>query len=109
MILGASLVMAAAVAAGMGIILQKRGIGDHIESTIHSPLWLTGIGLDLTGFGLYFLALHVDRISIIQPLMTSSLLVVALAELFLFEEKPAIRDIVAIFLFMIGIAMVALG
>ena len=105
MLLGIALVMVAAVCIGLGLFLQKRGLAKGLRAALRSPVWLTGIAVDAAGFGLYILALNFERIAIVQPLMSLSLLVTAVAEMALLGESMSKYELVAFVMFFVGIAL----
>lgn len=109
MALGTALVLAAAVCIGIGLVLQKRGLGSGLRVALRSPVWLAGTAIGLGGFGLYALALGTERLAIVQSLMTLSLLVVAVAEILIFEHKACFRDILTMGLFIVGVTLIAVG
>lgn len=54
--------------------LQRRSLGRFIRATISHRLWLAGIGCDALGLTLQVVALHLGALSIVQPLLLTSLL-----------------------------------
>lgn len=92
---------------GLGMVLQRRAhIKFSLRSVFKSKLWLGGIVLDVVGFSMYSLALSLERIAIVQPLLVFSLAVTAIVERLLRQSKNTILDYFAIFLVIVGIVLV---
>lgn len=54
--------------------MQPRTLGRFIRATVSHRLWLAGIGCDVVGLTLQILALHRGALSVVQPLLLTSLL-----------------------------------
>lgn len=54
--------------------LQARSLGRFIRATVSHRLWLAGIGCDVFGLALQVVALHLGALSVVQPLLLTSLL-----------------------------------
>lgn len=68
---------------GLASVLQHRSARAEVASSrragfilrlLASPVWLAGIGADLGGYGLQFLALERGSLVVVQPLLVSGLL-----------------------------------
>lgn len=103
------LVLVAALLIGIGLLMQKRGLERGLKAALRSPIWLAGTVVGLGGFGLYILTLNIERVAIIQPMVSLSLLFVALAEIFMLGEKATLKEIGAICMFLTGILLIAVG
>lgn len=53
--------------------MHPRNVGRLIRATVSHRLWLAGIACDAVGLALQILALHLGALSIVQPLMLTSL------------------------------------
>ena len=54
--------------------LSPKNIVNYIWATLQHPLYLAGIGSDVFGLGLQVYALHIGPLSVVQPLLVSSVL-----------------------------------
>lgn len=54
--------------------LSPKNIANYIWATLRHPLYLGGIGSDVFGLGLQVYALHIGPLSVVQPLLVSSVL-----------------------------------
>ena len=92
---------------GLGMVLQRRAhIKFSLRNVFKSRLWLGGIMLDVLGFFMYSLALSLERISIVQPLLVFSLAVTAIVERLLRQTRNTFLDYFAILLVLVGIVLV---
>jgi drug/metabolite transporter (DMT)-like permease len=79
------LALASALVFGGGVALQQRAAQEAPEELagrfglllrlIHRPLWMLGLGADIGGFALQAAALSRGSLVVVQPLITTSLLV----------------------------------
>lgn len=92
---------------GLALVLQRRAhIKFNLRNVFKSRLWLSGMFLDIVGFLLYAMALSLERISIVQPLMALSLAVTAVVERLVRQSKNNALDYMAVLLIIIGIVLV---
>lgn len=54
--------------------LRPSKLAGFVRATVSHRLWLAGIGCDVVGLSLQILALHLGALSVVQPLLLSSLL-----------------------------------
>ena len=109
MINGIFLVLAAAACMGTAILLQKRGLRGGFRKSVRSPAWLAGTAIGAAGFIFYVLALANERITIVQPLVNLSLVLVAAAEVLVLRERATAAELAGIGMFLAGVALMAVG
>ena len=109
MITGIVLILAAAACTGTAILLQKHGLRGGLRAALHSPKWLAGTVIGAAGFGFYALALANERITIVQPLLNLSLVMVAATEVLVLRERATAAELAGIGMFLAGIALIAVG
>ena len=102
------IVIISTIMSGISLFLQKIGFltikkGKKI---FFSFKWLLGTVLMLISFFMYLLALKIERIVIIQPLLNISILVLIILEAIFLKTKLKIYEIFSIILFMIGITLI---
>jgi drug/metabolite transporter (DMT)-like permease len=109
------LALLAAFVYGSGVVLQQRAAlqapaelaarPSLLIRLFRHPLWLLGLAADVAGFGLQALALHKGSLTIVQPLITTSLLfTLALTALWTHRTLPA-GEWVAVILVLAGLAV----
>ena len=54
--------------------LSPSALGRFVRATVSHRLWLVGIACDVVGLGLQVSALHLGALSVVQPLLLSSML-----------------------------------
>lgn len=54
--------------------MHPRALGRFIRATVSHRLWLAGIACDVVGLTLQILALHLGALSVVQPLLLTSLI-----------------------------------
>lgn len=54
--------------------MHPRSLGQFIRATVSHRLWLGGIACDVLGLTLQILALHLGALSVVQPLLLTSLI-----------------------------------
>ena len=70
--------------------LRPSGLARFVRATVSHRLWLAGIACDVVGLGLQVIALHLGALSVVQPLLLSSMLF-ALVIRARFERHPISR------------------
>ncbi len=64
-----------------------------IGSLSMRPIWLLGIAVQMTGFGLHFLALTRAPVTVIQPIIAAGITFVVIFAALLLRERPGRREI----------------
>jgi multidrug transporter EmrE-like cation transporter len=120
---GIGLALLAATAYNVGLILEKRALGDLpaidvrrvprvIVNLVSSPVWLSGFGLMLTGLACQVIVLSFAPISIVQPVLASGVaLVLVLSRVVLREHLGGIElcCVAAMAVIVIALALSAAG
>ncbi len=101
------LALLAAIFGGIGLFLQKIGLKKikKIKNIFFSFKWLSGTLAIVTSFFLYLLALKIGRLVIVQPLINISILILVFLEIVFLKTKIKKYEILALFLFFIGLVM----
>jgi|GEM_PF-2588800 len=113
---------------GLAAVLQKYGISRNIASPaavqkkpgisgkltallrmLSNPIWLTGVVLQLLSAIMFFQALSMGDITIVQPLVNLNFAVAALLGVFILDEKLGRTEYVSILFFICGALAIALG
>jgi len=108
--LGVFLTIIAAVLIGIGTFLQKIGLKKvrKWKDIIKSYKWILGYLIFIPAFFLYVLALKYERLSVIQPLMSFSIIFLVIVETIFLKEKIKVSEIFALILFFIGVLLVGM-
>jgi drug/metabolite transporter (DMT)-like permease len=107
---GILLSTAAAILFGASTVLQKRAMKGmkkfSLRALFHSRSWISSLAVG--GFGLlfYLTAITFFDITVIQPIVTASVIIPIIAGGILFRERLGARKWLAIFIILIGIAAV---
>ena len=111
-IIGVLLSAAACVFFGVSTILQKRSMKHmdrfHVRGLIGSRKWITAVLVGGIGLLCYLAAIALTSVTIVQPIVTASLVIPIIAGNVLFGEKIGGFKWLAVALILIGIAIVIL-
>jgi uncharacterized membrane protein len=104
---GILLALVSGIIVGVSVFLQKLGVDESNDlfSQIKSFKWLLGAVLAGCSFIIYLWAVSLDRISLIQPIMNISLIVILFLEYAIMKIEFHKYSIIAIILFFIGIIL----
>jgi drug/metabolite transporter (DMT)-like permease len=102
---GIILAIFSGILVGVSIFLQKMGSNDSssLVKQLISPKWILGVGIAIVSFVFYLWALSMERISLVQPIINISLIVLIFLEYFIMKIKLNIHSKIAIILFFIGV------
>jgi uncharacterized membrane protein len=108
-----ALAVFSAFLAGLSVTLQKAGITAAASFSagglLRSRKWLLSVCLAGASFALYFAALSMERLSVIQPLIATSVIFAALASHHINAEKLTVKGALAVALVFAGIVMIFVG
>jgi uncharacterized membrane protein len=107
MIPAIALAVLSAFLAGLSVTLQKAGITS--AASFRSKKWLLSALLAGTSFVFYFAALSMERLSVIQPLIATSVIFAALTSHHINAERLTAKGALAVALVFAGIMLIFLG
>ena len=90
-------------------IFEKPGRFASLLKMLLNPIWLAGVFLQLLSAGLFFQALSMGDITIVQPLVNLNFAVAALLGVFILGENLGGREYFSIGLFICGALAITLG
>ncbi len=113
-VLGSLSAVCAAVLVGAGIVLQavaaRRVASSHayrpsmLLQLVRSPTWLTAVVCGLGGWALHVLALRLAPLTIVQPALASTLVVVLALSARVLHDRVSGRDVAGVAMLSLGIA-----
>lgn len=113
MLIAVALALLSALLAGLAVTLQKSGItaaeSFSVRGLLKSKKCLLGMILAAASFAPYLAALSLERLSIIQPLVSSSVLFAAITGHHLNGEWIDAMDALAIVAVFAGVVLLSLG
>jgi len=113
MIPAIALAVLSAFLAGLSVTLQKAGITSAASFSagglLRSKKWLLSALLAGTSFVFYFAALSMERLSVIQPLIATSVIFAALTSHHINAERLTAKGALAVALVFAGIMLIFLG
>ncbi len=118
--IGLGLALASAIALNLGFLLQQRAAGSAPPLSLRRPLasarallarrrWVTGFCLGLLGWGLYFAALTLAPLSLVQTVSAAGLGLLVLFVAIAHHSLPAGRERVGALLATLGLMALAAG
>lgn len=107
---GVFLTIIAAILIGIGVFLQKISLGKISvwKDIFKSYKWVLGYLICIFSFFLYLLALKYERLSIVQPLVNFSIIILIMLEAIFLKEKIKGREIFVLILFFTGILLIGM-
>jgi len=104
--------IAAAMLYNLAVVVQKTqaervstsGVR-IIGSLSRRPIWLLGIAVQMTGFGLHFLALTRAPVTVVQPIIAAGITFVVIFAALLLKERPGRREIGGMVLAISGVIL----
>lgn len=104
------LALLSAIISALGIFLQKTGLKKvkKWKDVLRSYKWIAGYLLSIPSFFLFILALKYERLSVIQPIGSFSIIFLVILEYIFLKEKIKKSDFIALALFFAGIFLVSL-
>lgn len=117
-----ALALTASACMNLGLVLQKRGLpglgnptairpGTKARRFRHLPIWYLGMALMIGGYGLYAMAVsaRVAPISLLQPLSSSGLLVVAFLAVVYLNERFNAWEWLGVAVLLAGVLLLGLS
>jgi drug/metabolite transporter (DMT)-like permease len=109
-IAGILLSTAAAILFGVSTVLQKQAMGRmkkfSLRALLHNRGWIGSLAVGGLGLLFYLEAVSFFDITMIQPMVTASVIIPIIAGGIMFRERLGARKWLAIFIILIGIAAV---
>jgi drug/metabolite transporter (DMT)-like permease len=112
-VLGSLSAVCSALLVGTGIVLQaaaaRRVASSHafrptmLLQLARSSTWLIAVGCGLGGWGLHILALRLAPLTIVQPALASSLVVVLVLSARVLHDRVSRRDVAGVVVLSLGI------
>jgi len=106
--MGIILIIISAITTAIGIFIQKLAFIDLKKNRriYLFPKWIFGVLLTMLAVFVYVFALKYERIVIIQPIGSLSILVLIILEAFFLKTRFSSRDMLSVLLFILGITLI---
>ena len=107
---GILLALLCAVLNSLSVVLQRGGLKKvkRFRNVIFSRKWILGVALSAVSFIIYVLAIKVENLSVVQPIVNSYLIFVPPISYILLKEKIEKRQILTTILVVIGILLLVI-
>ena len=101
--------LVAAVLVGLGLSFQRIGLKKNKFSLrmLKSKNWMFGSALATIAFILYYYALGIGKLSIIQPIINISIVFAAVFGYFFLKEKSSSKELLLILIIFLGVVLIA--
>ena len=117
---GVPLALTATTSYNVGLILEKRALGQMptldlrnlpqlVASLLTAPAWLTGFALMLTGLACQTVALTIAPVSVVQPLLSSGVALLLVLSQLVLRERLGGTELCCIAAIGAGVVMLALS